>query len=98
MRWADGHWSTRLSAVLRLRSPSPPEARTWSSWGCPKHSWRIPGRAKTHVGAHEPRTLGHGQISLTLNRYSHVIPALGRAAAEQMDVVLAARFDSSATG
>lgn len=34
-------------------------------------------------------TLGHSQISLTLNTYSHVIPALGRAAAEQMDAVLA---------
>ncbi|HEX5466219.1 MAG TPA: site-specific integrase, partial [Candidatus Limnocylindrales bacterium] len=34
-------------------------------------------------------TLGHSQISLTLNTYSHVIPALGRAAADQMDAVLA---------
>jgi integrase len=33
-------------------------------------------------------TLGHSQISLTLNTYSHVIPALGRAAADQMDAVL----------
>jgi integrase len=36
-------------------------------------------------------TLGHSQISLTLNTYSHVIPALGRAAADQMDAVLAPR-------
>jgi integrase len=33
-------------------------------------------------------TLGHSQMSLTLNTYSHVIPALGRAAADQMDAVL----------
>ena len=33
-------------------------------------------------------TLGHSQISLTLNTYSHVIPALGRAAADEMDAVL----------
>jgi integrase len=33
-------------------------------------------------------TLGHSQISLTLNTYSHVIPALGREAAERMDEVL----------
>lgn len=33
-------------------------------------------------------TLGHSQISLTLNTYSHVIPALGREAAERMDAVL----------
>jgi integrase len=33
-------------------------------------------------------TLGH---SLTLNTYSHVIPALGRAAAEQMDATLGPR-------
>jgi integrase len=36
-------------------------------------------------------TLGHSQISLTLNTYSHVIPALGRAAAEQMDALLGTR-------
>ena len=34
-------------------------------------------------------TLGHSQISLTLNTYSHVLPALGREAAERMDAVLA---------
>ena len=33
-------------------------------------------------------TLGHSQISLTLNTYSHVIPALGREAAQRMDEVL----------
>ena len=32
--------------------------------------------------------LGHSQISLTLNTYSHVIPALGREAAERMDALL----------
>jgi integrase len=35
-------------------------------------------------------TLGHSQISLTLNTYSHVIPALGREAAARMDAVLRA--------
>jgi integrase len=33
-------------------------------------------------------TLGHSQISLTLNTYSHVIPALGREAADRMDAML----------
>jgi integrase len=33
-------------------------------------------------------TLGHSQISLTLNTYSHVVPALQRAAAAKMDAVL----------
>jgi integrase len=33
--------------------------------------------------------LGHSQISLTMNTYSHVIPALQREAAERMDAVLA---------
>jgi integrase len=36
-------------------------------------------------------TLGHSQISLTMNTYSHVIPALGRAAADRMDDILAVR-------
>jgi hypothetical protein len=34
-------------------------------------------------------TLGHSQISLTMNTYSHVIPALQRDAAERMDAILA---------
>ena len=33
-------------------------------------------------------TLGHRQIALTLNTYSHVIPALGRDAADRMDAML----------
>jgi hypothetical protein len=42
--------------------------------------------------------LGHSQISLTLNTYSHVIPALGRAAADQMDAVLGPRSADTAAG
>jgi integrase len=33
-------------------------------------------------------TLGHSQISLTLNTYSHVLPALQEAAAAKMDAIL----------
>jgi integrase len=33
-------------------------------------------------------TLGHSQISLTLNTYSHVLPALQSAAAAKIDAVL----------
>jgi integrase len=43
-------------------------------------------------------TLGHSQIALTLNTYSHVIPALGRAAAEEMDAVLGSRSDTRVSG
>ena len=33
-------------------------------------------------------TLGHSQISLTLNTYSHVLPVLQRKAARKMDGML----------
>lgn len=33
-------------------------------------------------------TLGHSQISLTMDTYSHVIPALQKEAAEKMDALL----------
>jgi site-specific recombinase XerD len=33
-------------------------------------------------------TLGHSQISLTLNTYTHVLPALQRDAAVRMNAVL----------
>jgi integrase len=36
-------------------------------------------------------TLGHGQISLTLDTYSHVLPALQHEAARQIDTLLAAK-------
>ena len=34
-------------------------------------------------------TLGHSQISLTMNTYSHVLPALQREAADRMEGALA---------
>jgi len=33
-------------------------------------------------------TLGHSQISLTLNTYPHVLPALQAAAADKLDAIL----------
>jgi len=36
-------------------------------------------------------TLGHSQISLTMDTYSHVLPALQQEAARQMDSLLVAR-------
>jgi integrase len=33
-------------------------------------------------------TLGHSQISLTLNTYSHVLPALQEDAAAKLDAIL----------
>ena len=33
-------------------------------------------------------TLGHSQISLTLNTYSHVLPALQASAADKLDAIL----------
>jgi site-specific recombinase XerD len=43
-------------------------------------------------------TLGHSQISLTMNTYSHVIPELGRAAADRMDEMLGGRALESLLG
>jgi integrase len=34
------------------------------------------------------KTLGHSQISLTLNTYSHVLPALQAEAAANLDAIL----------
>jgi integrase len=36
-------------------------------------------------------TLGHSQISLTMNTYSHVMPALRQEAADRMDALLGAQ-------
>ena len=36
-------------------------------------------------------TLGHSQISLTMDTYSHVLPGLTKDAAEQMNSILTGR-------
>ena len=33
-------------------------------------------------------TLGHSQISLTMNTYGHVLPALQKDAADKLDAIL----------
>ena len=43
-------------------------------------------------------TLGHSQISLTMNTYAHVLPALQEAAADSMDAILRASKDSTLVG
>ena len=40
-------------------------------------------------------TLGHSQISLTMNTYSHVLPALQREAADRMEAVFGGVYSSS---
>ena len=42
-------------------------------------------------------TLGHSQISLTINTYSHVIPALQKEVASQMDEILGSVATNVAT-
>ncbi len=42
--------------------------------------------------------LGHSQISLTMNTYSHVLPGLQTAAAAQLDELLLAPPSSAAVG
>jgi integrase len=39
-------------------------------------------------------TLGHSQISLTMNPYAHVMPAMQREAADQMHEMLTAKEHS----
>jgi integrase len=41
--------------------------------------------------------LGHSQISLTMNTYSHVVPSLMREAAEKMNVVFGGESEVKAT-
>ena len=60
----------------------------------------IPLHEMADARSHPPprETLGHGQFSFTLNTCGHVIRALGRAAAEQWDAVLAASSGGSPAG
>jgi hypothetical protein len=40
-------------------------------------------------------TLGHSQISLTLNTYAHILPALQQDAADRMDAILKPTADGA---
>jgi integrase len=42
--------------------------------------------------------LGHSQISLTMNTYSHVVPALQREAAAKLDALLEPRRGEEGDG
>jgi site-specific recombinase XerD len=41
-------------------------------------------------------TIGHSQIGLTMNTYSHMLPALQREAADKMEAVLKTTADGGA--
>jgi hypothetical protein len=60
----------------------------------PLETYRPLDRSRT-VPSVSPRvvmeTLGHSQVSLTLNTYSHVLPALQQDAAAKMDAILGSR-------
>jgi integrase len=56
------------------------------------HDLRHACASLLHVQGVHPRvvmeTLGHSQISLTMNTYSHVLPALQQDAADRMEALL----------
>jgi len=63
-------------------------------WAPPQRLHDLCHACATQLLAHgvHPRVvmelLGHSQIGLTLNTYSHVIPQLGRDAADRMEAML----------
>jgi hypothetical protein len=82
-----------LSGVLRLRSPSPPEARTWSSSSGPKHSCGTTSRvnAQTRSRAHQDPTGttapgGLAEVALVARR-KQVVLRRGAASNDRHDVV-----------
>jgi integrase len=75
-----------------------PHGKNEGSWGFSADLMRAALLAQGVAPRVVMETLGHSQISLTLNTYSHVIPALGRAAAEQMDAMLGPRSADTAAG
>jgi integrase len=60
------------------------ELRRCASTTCATHAHRCCVHPRVVM-----ETLGHSQISLTMNTYSHVLPALQREVADKMEVVLA---------
>jgi hypothetical protein len=93
-RTVEGYARMLWPFLLRVGSPdlvTPGHVLAWA------YGMGLSGRkpSSATIGA---RIACLSQISLTLNTYSHVIPALGRAAADQMDALLGPRSSDIATG
>ncbi len=98
------YWQDR-GLVFTTTLGTPLDARNLTRWykgllaraGLPSlrfHDLRHTAASLLLVQGVAPRvvmeTLGHSQISLTLDTYSHVMPVLQREAADQMEAILAA--------
>jgi integrase len=97
------NWSNDLDLVFTTPLGTPIDARNLvrqferhlKTAGLPRirfHDLRHTAANLLHAQGVEPRTimqtLGHSQISLTMNTYSRVIPALQQDAADRMDALL----------
>ena len=93
-----------MDSSSRLERGRPSNLGGWtrSSSACSGRRW-LPNSIRLHDSRHfaatlllaqgtHPRTvmeiLGHSDISLTMNTYSHVVPQVMREAAEKIDAVL----------
>ena len=94
--FADLVFMTTLGTPLDGISVTRRFQRVLKAAGLPRqrfHDLRHPPRATCSPRASARvvmETLGHSEISLTLNTYSHVLPGLGRDAADRMDALLGA--------
>jgi integrase len=77
-----------------VRSLVPPQIRSASSWAVTALSHDLRHTCATLLlgrGVHPKlvqHLLGHASIAMTLDRYSHWIPSMGRHAADGMDEAL----------
>ena len=96
-RWKESGlvFTTRLGTPLDSRNVSREFHRLLREAGLPSirlHDLRHTAATLLLAQGVAPRTimeiLGHSQVSLTLNTYSHVLPGLKRDAARKMDAAL----------
>ena len=96
-QWRDSGliFTTRHGKPLDARNVNRQFHKILSAAGLPSirfHDLRHTAASLLLAEGVEPRTimeiLGHSQISLTLDTYSHIMPTLQRAAAAKMDAIL----------
>jgi integrase len=96
-RWQDTGFifTTRIGTPLDAQALEHPFAEILRAAKLPRvriHDLRHTAATLLLVQGVHPRVvmelLGHSQISVTLNTYSHVVPALRRDAADKMDAIL----------
>ena len=92
------HPDDALGMPLQMKNMDAGSSRGCATWRAPPHH---DARAASHVSdvaaargreREGGERLGHSKVSITMDVYSHVLPSMGRGAADRLGALLHGRF------